>query len=164
MLSICPIFRAAPLTLQSVRTILWAFASERNALEPRTDLSSPKKRESCQLLNVSAPNRITSNNVHHYLQAQEHYTGHIFQCLYCKRYARQRGPSHSRATSIRGTTLASDPPVTFPSLMGFETLLGHFSDCPNAESKRQPCKKKCKNEHARRRNATYPQQLLPKYL
>lgn len=43
ILSIWPIFRAAPRTLQSVRTILSALASERKALESRTDLLSPLK-------------------------------------------------------------------------------------------------------------------------
>lgn len=52
ILSIWPIFRAAPRTLQSVRTILSALASERKALRSRTDCLSPlKKREN--LLNWS---------------------------------------------------------------------------------------------------------------
>lgn len=41
ILSIWPIFRAAPRTLQSVRTILSALASERKALESRMDCLSP---------------------------------------------------------------------------------------------------------------------------
>ena len=43
ILSICPSLRAAPRTLQRVRTILSALASERNALESRMDFLSPEK-------------------------------------------------------------------------------------------------------------------------
>ncbi len=43
ILSICPSFRAAPRTLQSVRTILSALASERKALESSMAFLSPKK-------------------------------------------------------------------------------------------------------------------------
>lgn len=43
ILSICPSLRAAPRTLQRVRTILSALASERKALESRMDFLSPEK-------------------------------------------------------------------------------------------------------------------------
>lgn len=45
ILSICPSFRAAPRTLQSVRTILSALASERKALESSMDFLSPTKTD-----------------------------------------------------------------------------------------------------------------------
>lgn len=51
ILSIWPIFRAAPRTLQSVWTILSALASERKALESKMDFLSPL--ETKKLLNYS---------------------------------------------------------------------------------------------------------------
>lgn len=44
ILSICPSFSAAPRTLQSVRTILWALASDRKALESSMDFFSPEEQ------------------------------------------------------------------------------------------------------------------------
>lgn len=45
MLSICPILRAAPLTLHSVFTILSALASDRNGESKRAPISESERHQ-----------------------------------------------------------------------------------------------------------------------